>query len=61
MTEQLCDGKIAFKSKASARARVRFLSATGGRGWRKITAYPCPFGDHWHIGHELGMHAFDRY
>jgi hypothetical protein len=44
-------GKIIHASRRDALAAIRAL-ARSGRGSPDYAAYRCPFGDHWHVGHD---------
>lgn len=48
-----CDGKQRYTHKgartAALHTRIHFAA--------RIYAYPCAFGDHWHIGHRPGTES----
>jgi hypothetical protein len=44
-----CERKVKYKSAKEARAKNLMMVKMG---YESLTAYPCAFGSHWHLGHE---------
>jgi hypothetical protein len=56
MQDRICDRKNRYFNQGDAEyaaARTQELNVMTRHHWHPIVAYQCPYGEHWHIGHEV--------